>query len=274
MIGIVAVTGIPHGAIDHIIVEGRQKSRYFRFISFYVLIALVIVLLWIIATPLAFIAFILISGYHFGQSQLSHFSTTLPRWQRATLFMSWGLFVLLILFAEQWSYASEILVGVLPSAILESPNTTNLTSALGHFSGGIFLFTMLLAVIDRNIRWRQFLIEFAGLVSLIILFRTTDLYLAFAIFFGVWHSLRVMKDEYRFIKEFFKKMTIARFIRMLAPFSIISFAGILMMIVLKDLLNLDFSIIMLALILISALTLPHAISMEYMYNKINYQNRA
>jgi len=271
LIVVVALTGIPHGAIDHVIVEGNRKTKYRKFIFRYVLLAIGIIAIWLLATEAAFLLFIIISAYHFGQSQLSHFSTVLPRWQRAIMFSSWGLFVLLILFSEQWGYASEIMVGVLPESVLQSEHIATYVLAAGHFAGGVFTFALLLAVIDRNILIREFIVELAGLFSLVLLFQTTDLYLSFAVFFGVWHALRVLRDEYSFISKYFKGLDLNRFIRLLVPFSLISFFGIVLLAALKMVLNLEFSIIMLALILISALTLPHAVSMEYMYNAINYR---
>jgi Brp/Blh family beta-carotene 15,15'-monooxygenase len=108
--------------------------------------------------------------------------------------------------------------------------------------------------------------ETAVLVILFFLVKYTSLYLAFALYFGLWHAARVMFTEYRFLSEARQaSLSAGAFIKAFIPFSLLSFAGIGMLLGLAFLLQATISTFLLFLIFISALTMPHALVMHGMY---------
>ena len=71
LIGGAAVVGIPHGAIDHLLVSGNIESKFkLTFIFNYLLKIALYLILWIIFPKLALIVFLIYSIWHFGQNDL------------------------------------------------------------------------------------------------------------------------------------------------------------------------------------------------------------
>jgi Brp/Blh family beta-carotene 15,15'-monooxygenase len=75
-IGSVLLTGIPHGALDHLVVAGTdaRQHRAFsmtRFLTRYLLLMTLYALVWWQWPGLALLAFMLCSAYHFGETDLT-----------------------------------------------------------------------------------------------------------------------------------------------------------------------------------------------------------
>jgi lycopene beta-cyclase len=101
-IGMVCV-GIPHGAVDHLI---ESKSWNFRkaprFIGKYLALMAVMGIFWLFAPTLALIAFLIYSGWHFGQADVKHWS--LPKY----LTLPWGVTLLLYILGTHQTETSQI----------------------------------------------------------------------------------------------------------------------------------------------------------------------
>lgn len=94
----VIVTGIPHGAVDHIVamsVYGLQNNLFdnLKFYSIYLFTMMLLGAVWIFSPISGFIIFIFISVYHFGQGDLSYLSTDMPLLSRTLIYISRGLFL-------------------------------------------------------------------------------------------------------------------------------------------------------------------------------------
>jgi lycopene beta-cyclase len=101
-IGMVCV-GIPHGAVDHLI---ESKSWNFRkeprFIGKYLALMACMGIFWLFAPTLALIAFLIYSGWHFGQADVKHWS--LPK----CLTLPWGVTLLLYILGTHQAETSQI----------------------------------------------------------------------------------------------------------------------------------------------------------------------
>ena len=67
---LISLIGIPHGAIDNVILQSEYKMSKFKFYGLYILSIVLYTLMWFILPIYAFLLFLLISAYHFGESQL------------------------------------------------------------------------------------------------------------------------------------------------------------------------------------------------------------
>ena len=65
--------GIPHGAIDNVLYLRYKKLKLSVFIAFYLSLVVFYVIVWIYLPAFAYLSFLLLSAYHFGQSQLIHY---------------------------------------------------------------------------------------------------------------------------------------------------------------------------------------------------------
>lgn len=268
---IIAVFGIPHGAIDHLITQpalaGYNSLR--TFIIGYLFVIFLVVVGWLIAPLTTFIIFILASAYHFGQSQLHYLSKSEGKLLKALLYTTWGLFSLGLIFI----FNSEVVYNIIDSS-LEFQNFGYYDLKIWSynfiiFSGSTLAFLFLLRIIEGSLKIKGFLIELLDLGLLTLLFKFTPLLFSFSIYFGLWHSLNAMVSERKFLYRKYGLSSIRSFILKLLPFSIISLVGILTLIIISGYFSNSISPVMLFVIAISSLTFPHIISMEGMYGKLS-----
>ena len=69
----VALFGIPHGAIDNIILLSENNVSPFKFYFWYIMAIILYVICWIYLPVFSFVVFLLLSCFHFGESQLANF---------------------------------------------------------------------------------------------------------------------------------------------------------------------------------------------------------
>ena len=87
------LVGIPHGAIDHILfLESRKTSPILFYASYFGLMGAYIAL-WFIFPFASFVFFLLMSAYHFGQSQFSEI-VSIPKFIKQALYTTWGVSIL------------------------------------------------------------------------------------------------------------------------------------------------------------------------------------
>lgn len=84
--------GIPHGAIDDVLYS-RKSQKKSSFISIYLLIISLNVVLWFLLPLAAYILFLFLSAYHFGQSQFSQYFEQQPL-KFKVLYFFWGMSIL------------------------------------------------------------------------------------------------------------------------------------------------------------------------------------
>ena len=68
---LILLLGIPHGAIDHVLFFKKRKMSQLKFYSLYLGLSFLFVILWHIFPVTSLILFLLISAFHFGESQFA-----------------------------------------------------------------------------------------------------------------------------------------------------------------------------------------------------------
>jgi beta-carotene 15,15'-dioxygenase len=267
-----AVTGIPHGAIDHVIFLQHQKrplqnTQLFRsfFIPYLLMIGLTFTL-WFLIPEIMFWLFLAVAAYHFGQSQLYYIHLTENLVSKTLLYVSWGIFILASLWLFHWEEQSVIIQSVFDWN-LDVHGILHQSVFLALLISGVVTVVKLFTLFQNGLIAGKMLVqEILVLLLLAVLFYFTTPYMAFAIYFGLWHAARVMITEYHFLKmEKKNQLNLISFVKSFLPFSLLSFAGLGMLYWISQLLEASISPFMLFLIFISALTMPHAYFMERMY---------
>ena len=90
---LIGVLGIPHGAADHLIFNKlfpKQKHNQARFYALYLSGILVYSLLWFLGPLLALGLFILISAYHFGESNWQYYNWR-SEFSKRFVYFNWGI---------------------------------------------------------------------------------------------------------------------------------------------------------------------------------------
>jgi Brp/Blh family beta-carotene 15,15'-monooxygenase len=243
--GIILVTiGIPHGAIDHLLVNPKiGKNELIKFITKYLIIIAAYILVWYFLPKTALLLFILMSAYHFGQS---HFiRQKVDKFKSISYFML-GVFYLCVIFWGDYETTATIL-----------GNTVNIENweYLGSFIiPTLFLLnTALLLFVQKDKKIKVW-------VEMIILgpiLYAVPLLLGFILYFGFWHALPSMLVEYKTLKHHFTGNKILSFISSLLPFSLISLVGIALILGVFSNRMEEEELIMMFFILVALISAPH-----------------
>ncbi len=269
---LLVITGIPHGAIDHVIFQqenqssGKPANIWKAFFLPYLIFIGLTFLFWLIVPVFMFWFFLAVSSYHFGQSQLYHLRLSEKSLLKKGFYIVWGIAFLSGLWLFNWQAEKEIIQTIFDWP-MEVGGTLYRVVQFAAISSVVFVLIGYFLGIQRKYLSPGMALQEAGvLVILFVLVRYTSLYMAFALYFGLWHSARVMVTEYRFLsQDKSKNLSIVSFIKAFVPFSLLSFAGIAILFVLAFALKATISTFLLFLIFISALTMPHVLVMHGMY---------
>lgn len=242
--------GIPHGSVDHIIAFINPNARKFKskpiFYVIYLSLIIINIMIWIISPFLGLLVFLIISCYHFGETQVIGYNST----DNKLLNFVVGANILLSLFLNNIAELQEILNII--------PEFSNLD--LSSFDNVFFLLfsvaVLMLSIVNFDIKRKVPL--YAEMTILYMVFFHTDLLTSFTLYFGFCHSLPMLMLEFKefkndnFVKFYFKTL----------PFTILSIIfGFLLYQFNNDLLTSD-NLILFVFIIISSLTLPHVFIMK------------
>ena len=258
--------GISHGAIDNILYGKKYELPTGPFILRYVFLMGITAALWFISPQISILLFILISAYHFGQSQFDDFS--IVSYLRPFLYTTWGLALILALIN------------------FNKVEIIQMLSAYEYFN--VFMFDMLIstsgflwwicaiaafAILGYNtsqdfISAHEFFIQVYILALIVFSFIIYDIIIGFTLYFIILHSIKVLSQEYDYLKSSGTITNRVQFIKLLLPFTILSLVGIATIYGAVQFFSVDISIPLLALLLVSCITVPHSIVMHVFYSKL------
>jgi beta-carotene 15,15'-dioxygenase len=196
------LSGIPHGAIDHLVEEQTAKlqRRPFTisvFLIKYVALILGYSLVWLLSPSVSLMFFLLISAWHFGETDIEHAPATLA-WN-ITRLLAGGFVISFILLhhanetariLRRISRNSDQVMGVW--SWIENPKTP-------------FLITfglLLLAAFVCAYALKPILIRKSRYIPLIVIL-TLSVFLpllpAFALYFGGWHAVQSFTNMQEFL---------------------------------------------------------------------------
>jgi beta-carotene 15,15'-dioxygenase len=244
----ISLFGIPHGAIDHIIFQKKNEVKSSDFYFYYLGLMLAYLLLWLVFPRISMFAFMVLSAFHFGQSQFYTY-TIQNKILKSFVYFSWGTALLsgLIIFISETSVYLYRLIFIV--------------SIFSFLALSIFL------VIFKSLLMKAIVKETLMLLLILVNFYCLPLLLGFTVYFCTLHSMQVLSDEFDFLKEKLRGFSAFYFIKLLFPYSIISVLGILFLMGMSLLKIFPISATLLVFIVVSILTLPHSIVMDNFYSK-------
>ena len=264
---LVGTIGLMHGATDHVLFMNSQGQSVreripLRFFGQYLGILVLYGALWFLIPGLAFAAFIVVSCYHFGQTQLQYLGLSEKSWPKKLAYALWGLGVLNMIVFLNAPDSENLVYSVFPQAWV--------TQLFGQDAFLIALLSgatcaLVILATSRKSNRSQIVLELLEIVVIFLFSHFANLALSFALFFALWHSLRasqVQIDKLRRNEHF----QVKDFIRHSLPFTIISLFGIALLIGASQYLESQILPEMLSLIAISVLTMPHMVIYEQFYN--------
>ena len=190
---LIGATGIPHGALDHLIAKANaeQQNKTFtisRFLLRYVAVIVLYGFCWIKLPGLSLMIFLVISAWHFGETDL-HAANGIHLWQVCRLL--WGNLVLLIILLTHPEQTSAIVTRI-------TGQSTTASSLLSFFftNGfilclGLFLICItLILFVHQKANWSFRTGPILNLLLILGLTAYLPLLPAFALYFGGWHAIR------------------------------------------------------------------------------------
>lgn len=236
--------GIPHGALDHLLPQGGNKSKNLAvFVVKYIGIIALYLILWLILPAISLIIFLVISAYHFGQGHFIHLEVN--KFKKLTYFILGSNFLAIILLSD-FSATSAILDSIIQINFLADHIALIM---LLFFVASIVLVSM------QGLSKNYFLL--AEIIFLSLLLYALPVLMSFILYFGFWHALPSMLAEFESLTAKIDKGKIKKFMIKLAPFSIISFIGIGIILLLADNYLNEEQMILLFFILVSLISAPH-----------------
>lgn len=269
-LALIFLLGIPHGAIDHILLRKKQQSTQaqIRFYVFYLGLIGLYVVAWILFPYFSLGVFFLISFYHFGQSQFSDVKIDEKSKSKKLLYLFWGGSIISGLFYHHYDKLIEFF---LETSHFDQTATVITPFSLYYF----FLFSsigtillMAYILLKRAHSKKRFLSEIGVFLLLHLAFFTLPPLLAFALYFAVWHSLKVLYEEYQYLGKKRKRFNLNHFIKELLPFTLISVVGVVLLLFAFSYFEFAISPFFLTIIFLSVLTLPHSVVMDSWYQKM------
>ena len=264
------IIGIPHGAIDNVLHAREANHHKQYFILVYLLIIGFNVVLWMSFPFMAYVLFLGFSAYHFGQSQFSHYFKRQKLIHQFS-YLLWGVSILsaLILFnlSEIHSWMNDYSEFALFSPIHQ---LSSLVLTFGISS--ILTFGSLFWLLhNKAFTGSAFFMECLIFLLILAAFYLTPLIIGFTLYFIILHSFKVLGEEFHFLRGEKEVTSVLSFVKLLAPFSLLSFFGLgsVFALIYVNILNIPYGYAL--LIIISSITLPHVFVMDHFY-KLLFRN--
>ncbi len=266
---LVLILGVPHGATDLTIFKAFAKRVSWKgliifSIAYLGVIGLYAAMWWALPVQ-AFGLFLIMSVYHFGQSNLA--PIVYDNRPTAVLhYLIWGataLFVPVLLHAEH----AQAIVVAMTSYSFPLPEPSQLLFIIWSIVG-LNVLSFVLLLIFGKISVTVFVRELIHLVVLLQMFFYTSLLLGFTIYFVFWHSLASVIDQNNFFQRKIQSYRWQHFLWLALP---VALTGCLLVVFIRyylpEGLVLSHEIMGYIFIGLSLLTLPHMLLVDQLYKQ-------
>ncbi len=274
---LIVLIGIPHGANDHLIFfnlinkrvdEKNEKSTLF--FSSYIGLILLYVCCWYLFPTFSLGLFILISIYHFGQSNVYISPIESKFVKLISIFLS-GSFVLLTPIFAHIETALPVI-----QTLTKNPDFLIISDKLGNklaiSTGMLMIIHWVILMLSKHINFKDGLLEILNVFLLFGLFYYSPLWIGFAIYFTLWHAIPSIEDQINFFKTTRENYNLGKYVREIFPFSLIALLGLFLAFQFSgDYLSVNQGLALL-FSFIAVITLPHMIMMDLLYLRLGGKN--
>ena len=266
-LSLIILFGIPHGAIDNVLILSESNLSKKKFYFLYLLSMSLYAVLWFIAPIFSFIFFLFLSAYHFGESQLSNYK--FKNIFLKTTYLAWGVALISTLFFYNSNELILLFNNFNDTSIFNLIFEYYLFDILFYFSNASVILILLYLKIKKSIDNKIFNSELFQIVLLHLTFFIFPVIISFTLYFVFLHSIKVLIQEYKYLEKKINRFNLMKFIKLLIPFTLLSLFFFSLFILISDYYKLNVSLLLFSIISISLITLPHSISMTNFYNKLN-----
>lgn len=272
----IGATGIPHGALDHIIAKttATNKGQSFsiqQFLGRYILAILLYSASWIFFPGISLIIFLLISAWHFGETDLSNAVDTWP-WNLSRLL--WGSLVLMIILLSHFEETSSVVLRITQGSEIAQKTMMHLKMNSPHyFSGVMSLFFTTATIANSKNKISISYLYIINLVSILILCSQLPLLPAFALYFGGWHAIRSFEIIFKFLHDAKEEMATKPLTmwKNALPMTFLAAFGFIFMAFIWNGTGMKMDPLPAIFIFLSIITLPHLDVMDKLINRQSKQ---
>ncbi len=263
----IVLVGIPHGALDHLVEEkslvGQRKTfSMVRFLVRYIAIILAYAVLWFITPALSLLVFLLISAWHFGESDMQ----PAPRhglWKVAQMLL--GSLVLFFILMREPAYTGDLIARITTGSMLAA-NIWQWAASHAAFVYGALSAALLLAGFSAERaqprRWQLSKWVYFSLVLGVAYF--LPLLPAFALYFGGWHALNTFGHISGFLDH---EKSLWSLWKSSMPFTLLSVIFLAAIGLIWSGLFSHIDPLPILFIFIAVITLPHLLVMQKMFSR-------
>ncbi len=261
---LISLFGIPHGAIDNIIYLSSNKITRTRFYLIYILTIIIYCFFWWLTPIISLIFFLLLSSYHFGESQLVDYSFVN---KKKVIYLFWGFALISTLIF----YNNNELLS-LSNQFIDTQKFNQVFNALifnyiFYFSNVVIISLLVYENYKLSISNQHLMNEIFLLILIHITFYLFPIIISFTLYFIFLHSVKVLKQEFDYLKSLQSDLNLIKFIKLLYPHTLLSIVFLVIFLLLMNFGFINISVFLFSIIGISVITLPHAIIMSNFYNK-------
>jgi Brp/Blh family beta-carotene 15,15'-monooxygenase len=226
---------------------------------------------WLVAPVWSLGVFLVMTMYHFGQADLAYWNLS-PAPARL-VYLSRGLFLIGLPIAAFPGLVDPIFEAIAGVRVTTWPL---LSSHAGAVFGGLVAQHVLVlggAALVGGVDGRDVGRESLNVTVLSALFGVVHPLVAFAVYFGLWHSLGHILELLRFFRERgAAPVTVPDFYRKAALFTVLPFAGLGVLYWITQAFGSTDEMIALLFIIIAVMTLPHMVIVERLYRERERRN--
>lgn len=182
----ILIAGVPHGSLDHFVAgTTRQRFRLFPFLITYIATAVAYLLVWWLQPGIAFLFFLMITAWHFGETDLACFDAknTSP-----LLTMLYGTAITLWLLMHDHAtllYWTNIVSR--ESAI--AGTVMKWLTVVPHYAWFVIVALMLLLTQKNN---PISFVTYLYFLAFLFILNYTSLITGFVLYFTGWHSMNAL----------------------------------------------------------------------------------
>jgi Brp/Blh family beta-carotene 15,15'-monooxygenase len=258
----IALTGIPHGALDHIVASANTKKlgkqfHFGKFILKYVIAVIAYAICWIYIPAWSLLFFLVISAWHFGETDIPNFS---KQWLWNINRLLWGSFVLLLILLTHQEETTTILMRITSNSNAVNTTWTLLCNNEIAVLLAVGLPVLILSVFNALKNSETFSLScFANLVLILVISIYLPLLPAFAIYFGGWHAIKSFELIFHFLttQKHHQKMNIISMWLKTMPMTILAALFFIIATYTWSSLGISTDPLPVVFIFLSVITLPH-----------------
>jgi len=268
----IGATGIPHGALDHIIAKtsatsNGQSFSIQQFLGRYVFAILLYSTSWIFLPGISLVIFLLISAWHFGETDLSNADDTMA-WNISRLL--WGSLVLMLILLSHFEETASVVLRITQASEIAQKTMVHLrVNGIYYFIAVASFFFPIAAFAYRNNKMLisgQYTIN---LLAILLLCSKLPLLPAFALYFGGWHAIRSFEIIFNFLHEAKEEMANKPLTmwKNALPMTFLAAFGFIFMAFIWNGAGLKMDPLPAIFIFLSIITLPHLDVMDKLINR-------